>query len=47
MTSVEAMSEVFLTAFRTLPKKQKEAVLEKLLKDKEFMEDFIEILSSF
>ena len=44
MTSVEAMSEVFLAAFRTLPKKQKEAILEKLLKDKEFMEDLIDIV---
>ena len=44
MTSVEAMSEVFLAAFRTLPKKQKEAVLEKLLKDKEFMEDLFDIV---
>ena len=44
MTSVKAMSEVFLAAFRILPKKQKEAVLEKLLKDKEFMEDLIDIV---
>ncbi|MCL4536388.1 MAG: hypothetical protein M1610_02185, partial [Nitrospirae bacterium] len=34
----------FWTAFRALPKKQREAVIEKLLKDKEFMEDLIDIV---
>jgi hypothetical protein len=42
MTTVEATSEVFWTAFRALPKKQRGAVIEKLLKDKEFMEDLID-----
>jgi len=44
MTTAEATSEVFWTAFRALPKKQREAVIEKLLKDKEFMEDLIDIV---
>jgi hypothetical protein len=42
MTNVEATSEVFLTAFRALPKKAREAVVEKMLSDKEFLEDLID-----
>ena len=42
MTNVEATSEVFLTAFRALPKKAREAVVEKMLGDKEFMEDLLD-----
>jgi hypothetical protein len=44
MTTVEATSEVFWTAFRALPKKEREAVIEKLLRDKEFIEDLIDIV---
>jgi len=44
MTAVEATSEVFWIAFRALPKKEREAVVEKILKDKEFMEDLIDIV---
>ncbi len=47
MTTVstkEATSEVFLTAFRALPKKEREAVIEKMLRDKEFIEDMIDIV---
>ncbi|MDP2798763.1 MAG: hypothetical protein Q8O60_02625 [Deltaproteobacteria bacterium] len=43
MTKADAMSEVFFTAFRALPKKEREAVIEKLLRDKEFVEDLIDI----
>jgi len=42
MTNAEATSEVFLTAFRALPKKAREAVVEKMLSDKEFMEDLLD-----
>jgi hypothetical protein len=42
MTNIEATSDVFLTAFRALPKKTREAVVEKMLSDKEFMEDLID-----
>ncbi len=42
MTRVEATSEVFLTAFRALPKKAREAVVGKMLGDKEFLEDLID-----
>jgi len=41
-TGAEATSEVFWTAFRALPKKQRQAVVEKLLQDKEFVEDLID-----
>jgi len=34
---------VFFTAFRALPKKEREAVIERLLRDKEFVEDLIDI----
>ena len=44
MTTVEATSEVFLTAFRALPKKAREAVVEKMLSDKEILEDLMDIV---
>ena len=44
MTTAEATSEVFWTAFRALPKKAREAVIEKMLKDKEFVEDLIDFV---
>jgi hypothetical protein len=40
----QAPSEVFWTAFRALPKRQRVAVIDKLLKDKEFIEDLIDIV---
>ena len=43
MTTAEATAKVFCTALRALPKKEKEAVVEQLLKDKEFLEDLIDI----
>jgi hypothetical protein len=42
VTTTEATAEVFWTAFRALNKKEKEAVMEKLLKRKEFREDLID-----
>lgn len=42
MTTIEATSEVFWTAFRSLPKKAREAVVEKMLNDKEILEDLID-----
>ena len=44
MTTTEATAEVFWTAFRALSKKEREAVVERLLRDKEFMEDLIDIV---
>jgi hypothetical protein len=43
MTTADATAEVFWTAFRSLPKRGREAVIEKLLQDKEFKEDLIDI----
>ncbi|OPY73969.1 MAG: hypothetical protein A4E62_00126 [Syntrophorhabdus sp. PtaU1.Bin002] len=42
MTTIDATSEVFMTAFRALPKKAREAVLDKMLSDKEFREDLMD-----
>ena len=42
MTTIDATSEVFMTAFRALPKKTREAVLDKMLSDKEFREDLMD-----
>ncbi len=39
MTTVDATSEIFMTAFRALPKKVREAVVGKMLSDREFRED--------
>jgi hypothetical protein len=44
MTSTEATSEIFLTAFRALKKQEREAILEKLLKDKDIVENLIDIV---
>ncbi len=43
MTTVDATSEVFMTTFRALPKKVREAVVDKMLSDKEFREDLMDI----
>lgn len=39
MTTIEAAAEVFWTAFRALPKKERKAIVEKLMRDREFGED--------
>ncbi len=44
MTTIEATAEVFWTAFRALSKKEREAIVERLLRDEEFMEDLIDIV---
>ena len=43
MTIAQATLEIFWTAFRSLSKRNKEAVVERLLKDKEFKEELIDI----
>lgn len=43
MTTQEATAEVFWTAFLALSKKEREAVLEKLLHHKELREDLIDL----
>jgi hypothetical protein len=44
MTSRDATAEVFWTAFRALSKKEREAVVQRLLRDREFMHDLIDIV---
>lgn len=44
MTQVtEATAAIFLTAFRAMPKKERTAVVDRLLEDREFMDDLIDI----
>jgi hypothetical protein len=43
MSVKEAKAEVFWMAFKGLPKKERQSVIERLLKDTEFMEDLIDI----
>ncbi|MCL4501765.1 MAG: hypothetical protein M1438_07895 [Deltaproteobacteria bacterium] len=43
MFSEEARAEVFWMAFKGLPKKEKQLVVQKLLQDQEFMEDLMDI----
>jgi hypothetical protein len=42
MGVTEAKAEIFWIAFKGLPKKEKQSVVIRLLKDKEFMEDLID-----
>lgn len=43
MSIIQATAEIFWTAFRALPKKKREAVVERLLQDKEFKKDLIDL----
>ena len=43
MGAAQAKAEVFWMAFKGLPKKERESVVEKLLEDKDFMEDLMDI----
>ncbi len=43
MSAKEAKGEVFWMAFMSLTKKERQSVIERLLKDKEFMEDLIDM----
>ena len=42
MTAAAATAEVFWTAFRSLPRAERRAVIEKLLTDRRFREDLID-----
>ena len=44
MSTAKATAEVFWTAFRALPKSGREAVIERLLHDKAFLEDVMDIV---
>ena len=43
MTGPQATAEVFLTALRALPKKQREAVLRGIADDEELREDVLDL----
>ncbi|MGB8658124.1 MAG: hypothetical protein WCE90_10135 [Candidatus Zixiibacteriota bacterium] len=43
MSTIQAKAEIFWMAFRGLPKREKQSVIERLLKDEEFMEDLIDL----
>ena len=43
MTTTEATAEVFWTAFQALSKKEREAVVARFLKEKNFREDLIDV----
>ena len=43
MNATQATAEVFWTAFRALPKREREAFLERLFSDQEFKEDLIDL----
>jgi hypothetical protein len=43
MSAKESKGEVFWMAFRSLTKKERQSVIERLLKDKEFMEALIDM----
>ncbi len=43
MTRTDATAEVFWTAFRVLPRKEQQAVLQRLLKDKALRQDLIDL----
>jgi hypothetical protein len=44
MNAIEATAEVFMTAFRALSKEERKSIVERLLKDKEFMDDLTDIV---
>jgi hypothetical protein len=46
MTTSEATAEVFWTAFKSLRKAEREAVIERLLKDPRIREDLIDIVTA-
>ncbi len=43
MSPSEAKKEIFWIAFKSLPKKERQSIVERLLKDSEFSEDLIDI----
>ena len=43
MIPEEAQAEVFWLAFKGLPRKEQQAIVQKLLQDREFVEDLLDI----
>lgn len=46
MTAHEATAQVFWTAFRTLSKAEREAVIQRLLRDRGMREDLIDVVTA-
>ena len=46
MTAREATAEVFWTAFRALPKAERETVIQRLIRDPKFKEELIDIVTA-
>ena len=45
MSAIEATAEVFVTAFKSLKPRQREAILEKMLSDEQLSEDIADTLT--
>ena len=43
MTKTQATAEIFWTAFQVLPRREQEAVLQRIVKDKQLREDLIDL----
>jgi len=43
MTNAQATAEVFLLALKSLPKKERDAVLVRIARDKEFAHDLLDL----
>jgi hypothetical protein len=43
MIAAEARAEVFWLAFKGLPRKEQQLIVQKLLQDREFVEDLLDI----
>jgi len=43
MTKTQATAEIFWTAFRVLPRKEREAILQRIVKDKSLREDLVDL----
>ena len=43
MTGIEAKAEVFLLALKSLPKEERDAVLVRIARDKEFAQDLLDL----
>ncbi len=43
LTKLEATAEVFWTAFKGLPRKEQQAVLQRVLRDKELRQDLLDL----
>ena len=44
ISATEATAQVFWTAFQAMPQKEREAIVERFLTEKNFMEDLVDIV---